>query len=229
LSIIEHTPANHDAPRAEKPQFRYRIRFGKTGPLRYCSLLDLMRVWERAFRRACVPLVYSRGFNPRPKLQIAAGLPLGYSSTCEVLDIWLEHDLPQPAQALSRLQLLCPPGLSVQSLEPADIRGPALQTLTRLASYQVSLDDTVNRTALVEHLQAFLSQKQIVRERRGKTYDLRPLVKAIDIVPEDPLTLRMVLALSQDQGTGRPDMILEALGLDPLSARVTRTAIEFEA
>jgi radical SAM-linked protein len=188
-----------------------------------------MRVWERVFRRARVPLVYSRGFNPRPKLQIAAGLPLGYSSTCEVLDIWLECDLPELAQALSRLQQMSPPGLSVQSLEPADVRGPALQTLTRWASYQVSLDDRVNRTVLVERLQFFLSQKQDVRERRGKSYDLRPLVKAIDMAPGDPLTLRMVLALSQEQGTGRPDMVLEALGLDPLSAQVTRTAIEFEA
>jgi radical SAM-linked protein len=217
-------------PHAAVPYFRYRIEFGKEGPLRYCSHLDLMRVWERVLRRAAMPLVYSQGFNPRPKLQIAAGLPLGYSSTCEVLDVWLEVELPELQAVLSLLQHMSPPGLIVRSIKSVDLRSPALQTLTRLASYQVILADShVDRALLEGRLKAMLSQAEVVRERRGKTYNLRPLIDEIELMPGEPVTLRMVLALSSEHGTGRPDEVLYALGLDPLSARVTRMAIQFVA
>lgn len=188
-----------------------------------------MRVWERVFRRANVPLVYSQGFNPRPKLQIAAGLPLGYCSTFEVLDVWLVGDLSEPDATLSLLQDMSPPGLIVEAIQPVDLRGPALQSLTRLASYQVILSGgQVDRPALEKRLKALLAQTEVMRERRGKTYNLRPLIKEIEVVSVDPLTLQMALALSQHQGTGRPDEVLEALGLDPLSAHVMRTMIEFD-
>ncbi|MGF1504453.1 MAG: TIGR03936 family radical SAM-associated protein [Anaerolineae bacterium] len=67
---------------------RYRIRFGKQDDLRYTGNLDIARIWERTLRRAGAPGVYSNGYNPRPKLQIAAALPLGYSSVCEIVDVW---------------------------------------------------------------------------------------------------------------------------------------------
>lgn len=228
LSSSDQAASNEAVAQAEAAHSRYRIRFGKQGPLRYCSHLDLMRVWERVFRRAGTPLVYSQGFNPRPKLQIAAGLPLGYCSTCEVLDIWLVGDLPQPGATLSLLQAVSPPGLAVEAIHPVDLREPALQSLTRLAIYHVILGSgQVDRPVLEERVKAMLAETDIMRERRGKTYKLRPLIKEIEIESDDPLTLRMMLSLSQDKGTGRPDEVLEALGIDPLSAHVTRTAIEF--
>ncbi len=69
---------------------RLRVTFSKGGPLVYTSHLDLARAWERALRRAGVGLVYSGGFNPRPKLQLAAALPLGHTAEAEWLDVWLE-------------------------------------------------------------------------------------------------------------------------------------------
>jgi radical SAM-linked protein len=72
---------------------RIRITFSKLGALRYTGHLDLHRLWERAARRAELPLAYSQGFHPQPKMNIAAALPLGFSSRCEMIDLRLEHDI----------------------------------------------------------------------------------------------------------------------------------------
>jgi len=72
---------------------RLRITFAKGETLKYISHLDLARAWERALRRAGVPLAYSQGFNPRPKMAFAAALPVGYTATAEMVDILLEKPL----------------------------------------------------------------------------------------------------------------------------------------
>ena len=73
---------------------RIQITFSKQGSLRYTGHLDLHKLWERAARRAELPLAYSQGFHPQPKMNIAAALPLGFSSRCEVLDMRLEKAIP---------------------------------------------------------------------------------------------------------------------------------------
>jgi radical SAM-linked protein len=66
---------------------RLRITFAKQGALRYTGQIDLHRIWERSARRADLPLAYSHGYHPQPKIQLAAALPLGFSSRCEVVDL----------------------------------------------------------------------------------------------------------------------------------------------
>ena len=72
---------------------RVRITFSKTPAMRYTGHLDLHRAWERAFRRAGLPLAYSQGFHPGPRLNLACALPLGFTSECEIVDAWLDGDL----------------------------------------------------------------------------------------------------------------------------------------
>ncbi len=206
---------------------RYRIRFGKDGALRYISHLDLARVWERTLRRAGAPLMYSQGFNPHPQMQLAAALPLGCASTCELLDIWLEGDIPPPEALLPRLQAAAPEGLTVQAVWPVDEHSPALQTLTRSAVYHVRFNVPPNREDLQARVKALLEQPAIWRERRGKHYDLRPLIERLEVLPEEPPALELEVKLSQEEGTGRPDEVLDALGLDVYSVHITRTAITF--
>ncbi|MBN1426898.1 MAG: DUF2344 domain-containing protein [Anaerolineae bacterium] len=212
------------------PHLRYRISFGKDGPLRYCSHLDLMRVWERVLRRAGIPLVYSQGFNPRPKIQIAAGLPLGYISTCEILDIWMENDPLEPGSMLSALRLAAPQGLTINTIHLVALSEPALQSLTASACYQVTAKNSAIEPGMLEkRVRELLSQEHVWRERRGKRYDLRSLIRQVEIMPGTPLMLQMTLELSPQRGTGRPDEVLDALEIDALSAVVTRTTITFEA
>lgn len=206
---------------------RYRVQFGKRGVLRYTSHLDLARIWERLLRRVDAPLLYSQGFNPRPQMQLAAALPLGFESVAELIDIWLADDVRPPADLLRRLRRAAPEGLSFGAIWSVDPAGPALQTLTRSAKYRVVPAESFSTAGLQAQTVSLLARDAILHTRRGKQIDLRPLIDRIDVLPGDPAALSMVLSLSQEHGTGRPDDVLDAMGLDPLAARVVRTHIDF--
>ena len=161
---------------------RIQITFAKQGPLRYTGHLDLHKLWERAARRAQLPLAYSQGFHPQPKMNIAAALPLGFSSRCEVMDMKLEHEI-QLEGLRDKLQQTLPAGIQVLSVESADERAPALQTQVASAEYQVTLTGSVDASELKRKIDSVMEAESIIRERRGKTYDLRPLIEGLAITP----------------------------------------------
>src|SRR5512141_2725690 len=98
---------------------RARITFSKTVAQRYIGHLDLQTLWERAARRAGLPLAYSNGFHPQPKITFASALPLGFSSHAEVMDIRLQKDVP--ADELPRLlKDALPPGIDILTVEQVD-------------------------------------------------------------------------------------------------------------
>src|SRR5690606_2740328 len=74
---------------------RLRVYFRKGERVRYISHLDVMRFWERAIRRAGLPLTYSKGFNPHPKLQFAGPLPLGFTGQREIIDVFLDDRISE--------------------------------------------------------------------------------------------------------------------------------------
>ncbi len=73
---------------------RLRITFSKSGSLRYTGHLDLHSIWERTVRRAGLPLSYTHGFHPGPKIQLASALPLGFIGCAEIVDLWLDEEFP---------------------------------------------------------------------------------------------------------------------------------------
>lgn len=207
---------------------RYRITFGKNGALRFTSHLDLARTWERALRRAGTPLVYTQGFNPRPRLQLAAALPLGYASTCELLDAWLETALADLDAFQARLSETVPDGLHIYQIEEAPLQAPSLQSITRYARYRVQIAEDFDAEMLSARIAELMAREAIRRERRGKQLDIRPMIYHLEAVPDEEGALLMSLALSQEHGTLRPDDVLDELGADPNKAYVTRLAIGFE-
>jgi radical SAM-linked protein len=208
---------------------RLRLTFAKQGALRYTGQIDLHKIWERSVRRAGLPLAYSHGFHPKPKIQLAAALPLGFSSRCEVVDLRLERDLPLEGLA-ERIQLAVPPGLQILDSEGVDEQGPALQTLVESAEYEVTLLEEIGRDALALKIAVLLSAPFLPRERRGKPYDLRPLIEQLSPLPpgEGPgVTVLMRLA-AREGATGRPDEILAELGIPLEDTRMERTRLIFK-
>lgn len=209
---------------------RLRLYFGKQGALRYTSHLDLARVWERLLRRAGLDVIYSQGFNPRPKIQLAAALPLGYTSTSEILDVWLAGEPPPDLSTIiDSLQAVAPAGLDIQQAEVVDLRGPALQTATREAVYHITLPQDVDGQTVQRATEEVLAAESIMRERRGKPYDLRPLIYTLDVKDRGQAGSPVLVARLSlgEAATGRPDELLAALGLEPTRARVERVAIHF--
>ena len=204
---------------------RIRITFSKVGALRYTGHLDLHRLWERAARRAELPLAYSQGFHPQPKLNIAAALPLGFSSRCEILDMRLEHDIPLEGLK-ERLQETLPTGIQVSSIEQVDERAPALQTQVTAAEYEVILTEPVDGSDLKRRIDSVMGSDSIPRERRGKSYDLRPLMESLELLAEGPIFMRLS---AREGATGRPEEVLDVLGIAFEGTRIERTRLIFHS
>ncbi len=207
---------------------RARITFTKQGALRYIGHLDLHRLWERAMRRAELPLTYSQGFHPQPKINLAAALPLGFSSRGEVLDVRLNEEIPTEEIA-TRLKVNLPADIRVTKVESVDERAPALQTQVLSATYEVHLTEPVDGPDLTRKVEELMLSESLPRERRGKSYDLRPLIEMLSVVTEanGELWLRMTLS-ARDGATGRPEEVLNVLGIEPEYTRVERTRLIFQ-
>jgi radical SAM-linked protein len=207
---------------------RLRLTFSKTGPTRFIGHLDLALTLERALNRARIPVTYTQGFNPRPRMQMAAALPLGFTSECEMADIWLMETM-EPEPMRQQLMAKMAPGIIVHQIEDVDLKGPTLQTLTTESAYTVTLLDPVDTLVLQQKITDLLAADTLVRQRghgkKRKAYDLRPLIYDLRLVSDgDPAILEMRLAMEENKN-GRPDEVLLELELDPLAARIHRTAI----
>ena len=206
-------------------RYRYRITFTKEEAQRFTSHLDLHRAWGRLLRRARLPILYSKGFNPRPRIQLSTALPLGFTSEHELADIWLTEEIPCP-EILERLQCSAPPGTSILEVERAALNDPALPSQIDAVSYIVQVYTDLTEEDLSSAIQDLLLTKVLERERRGKTYDLRPLIQELEISSdgmENP-SIRMKLA-AKEGATGRPEEVLFALDLDPATAKIHRTLL----
>lgn len=210
---------------SEDSRARFRLHFHKTGDIRYIGHLDLHRSLERTLRRANLPLDYSKGFNPRVKLNLSTALPLGCSSTAELADFWLQSELQQKT-IFNAIMTSAPPGISVIAVEQVDLKLPSLQASIESATYQVTGLDDLDQAQIEEKIQETLQADQLVRIRRGKEYDLRPLILSLEWIKQaaDPPFLKMVLSAGEGK-TGRPEEVLLQLGLDPVEAMIERTEL----
>jgi radical SAM-linked protein len=196
---------------------RLRIVFSKGSELKYTSHLDLLRLWERALRRARVPLAYSRGFNPRPKLFFAAALPVGCTGRAEMVDLLLEQRVGVREFA-SRLKEQMPDGLQLRSVTEVDLTLPPLPSEVIAAEYEVRVQGGEAADAVQARLDALLAAASIPRSRPrpggARLYDLRPLVQSLKLVGRrgEVATIRMLLQ-ADARGTGRPDEVMAALGM----------------
>jgi radical SAM-linked protein len=219
---------------------RIQITFTKQGALRYTGHLDLHKLWERAARRAELPLAYSQGFHPQPKMSIASALPLGFSSRCEVLDMRLERDIPLEGLR-DKLQATLPTGIQVLSIEQTDDRGPALQTQVASAEYEVTAIESGFGSDLKRRIDSVMESESIIRTRRGKEYDLRPLIEELSLLTPRfdfagaPLSAKdsgqkIFMKLSAREGaTGRPEEVLDVLGIAFEETRIERTCLIFQS
>ncbi len=205
---------------------RLRVTFRKEGAARWIGHLDVNRTWERALNRAEIPMAYTRGFNRRPRMQFASALPLGYTSECEIVDLWLETEI-DPSQALTQLQERMAPGIVVVAAETVSLRQKALPTLTvkarfvvRFKHVNVDVDDLKQRVSDLMSADEVMVEKP-GRKNRGKYYNLRPRVQSITVLGGEPVVMEMVLSAEEGKA-GRPNDIIQALDIDPLATHVHR-------
>lgn len=195
------------------PCMRLRVTYSKLDRARFIGHLELVDVFIRALRRAHIPVAYTQGHHPMPRLRFSPGLPLGVESLCETVDIDLVEML-SPEDVGARLQDSLPEGLAIDTVVELSLRSPSADTQLSAFRYQVQITQLINgdRGAWIDARFAdFLATTSfpVVRStpKGEKTVDARPLVARLtrdDGVAE--IELRFTLA-----GSVRPAEILAAI------------------
>ncbi len=170
---------------------RIRVRFSKVGKVRWTSHRDLARIWERAIRRVNLPVAYSQGFSPRPKVHFGLALSTGHESLAEFLDIDLDEEAassPDPADLevlLPQLSAALPVGIEADAVGLIDRSTMSLQQAVTSCSWIVEIrgasPDAVG--AAIERVLA-AAELPITRERKGKavTDDVRPYLLDLSVI-----------------------------------------------
>lgn len=208
--------------------FAKRLIFEKLSPSIYYSHLDLMRCFERAFRRAKLPIWYTEGFNPRPFQSFAQPLSLGVTGLSEVLDIRLSEDIAND-ELMSRLNAALPEGVNILKIgEPA-----AKVSDIYAAEYTIS---TPGNKTLCKTLDSFLSRESIEtvklnKKKQRTTIDLKPMIFEYAVSCKGKnVVLECTLACGSEKNLN-PALIFTAFAeennLDPSSIdlEITRKAL----
>ena len=205
---------------------RIRIYFSKTASIRFTGHLDLQRTWERTFRRARLPIAYRQGFNPQARLNLALALPLGFTSQCEILDVWFEIPI-SISELETQLIPALPPGLEISGFQEVGLSEPALQTQIASAEYHITLNNPF--PDLDTNCEKLLRSATIIRQWKGKKYNLRPLILDLRALMDDSGGKHTIFVrLSAREGaTGRPEEMAAALGISPELTRVHRINLAF--
>ncbi|MDD3311804.1 TIGR03960 family B12-binding radical SAM protein [Pseudodesulfovibrio sp.] len=203
----------------------YRLWYEKTGPAAYLSQLELQTVFERAFRRAGLPLAFSAGFHPMPRLSFGMALPVGVESRAEWINIFLREDL-EPVDVIKRLTPVMPLGMAPLKADRLSMGKKQPQAVEEV--FELKLHGDAERR--LAQWKAFLDADSLTVTRKGKKgmkeTDIRPLVARAEQM-EDGLRLTLdwrrgymsplVICLTVMEGAGNTDFSL------------TKTAQRFEA
>lgn len=207
--------------------FRVRIKFSKLENLRFIGHLDLQRLFERALNRTGLPLRYTQGFSPKIRINIASALPLGFISSAEVLDFWL--NAPVDLQEIrEKFQAALPKDLQILDIQEIPNKAPSLQASVHLSEYSITLPDTYAKNNIKAKLSHLLASEAITVERRGKTVDIRPMIKECALFSKDGSTVLHLQMDSSATSNGRPDELLKLLDIDPADVIIERTKLFFE-
>ena len=194
---------------------RLRVRFKRGDSVKFISHLDIIRLWHRALRRAGIDLAYSEGFNPHPRIALAAPLALGITSDAELMDIFINrHISPHSFTALLGRQL--PPGIEILQVCLVAPIMPALQSQVRFAEYTVDVEGAAGDVAVA--IASLLAKEHLPwqhqRDTGTRSYDLRPLIDDLWLASwhNGSGFIGMRLRCGSN-GSGRPEQVIKALGL----------------
>lgn len=210
---------------------RLRVRFGRGDEVKYISHLDLMRFWERAIRRSGLSLAYTEGFNPHPRISLAAPLSVGVTSEAELMDVFLNR-WDSPNMFINRVKEQLPDAIMLFGAMPVGLNIPSLQSQIRFAEYNVLVQKNEEDAVpdVDRAISSLLEAKELpwhhYRDTGVRHYDLRALIDNLWTISSkgDMYTLGMRLRCDSG-GTGRPEQAVKALGFSGYPQSIHRTAL----
>lgn len=208
-----------------------RLLFEKTGSAVWISHLDLMRLFQRAFKRAGLPLKHTQGFNPRPSVSIALPLSVGVESQCELLDFDLDGVEIPCEEILKRLNPVLVDGVKVLKVyeDGAKIKHLALLECTVVLEYDGGIDDDA-----VARIRSLFAQADVTVEKKGKNgiteQNIIPMIRRLTAAKTDEHSVTLDALICCQNPTLNPMQLAAAVGkylpdLKPDFARCRRVEI----
>lgn len=179
------------SPPQERVQ-RVRLTFGKQGSMTLIGHLDLLRLLERAVRRAQLPIAFSSGFHPLPRIATASALPLGMASRGEIVDLEFYQPV-DPEEVLSRLRQQLPEDLPLYSCEVVPLRAPAASQALVAATYELLIHspDSLSQQVWENILATLRATAEVpytltTKSGNSQVVNLRDRLLEIELSPEQP-------------------------------------------
>ena len=191
-----------------------RLLFEKKGNASWMSHLDLMRLFQRAFKRAGLPLTHTQGFNPRPSVSIALPLSVGVESNCELLDFTLDGQNVSYDEILQRLNSTLVEGVRIVEVyeQGRKIRDLALLRCILNLEYDTQIPDCA-----MENLQALFSRESLIVQKKTKNgivdQDIIPMIRSITITQEESNILQLNAVICCQNPTLNPMQLLAAMDI----------------
>lgn len=207
---------------------RLRIRFSKHGKIRFTSHRDVARIWSRTLRRVGLPVAYSAGFSPRPRISFGLALPTGYESDAEYLDVIIKAGSVLPVSETSLKEALTkalPTGMVVQAIAPIDRKTVSLQQSVETCTWRIDtagLDERAMSNAVSRTLASGVLF--VERERKGRVVvdDIRPAIISVQIEGIISDGVRLIAELGTQPRATRPTELLSSLHPSLRELRVRR-------
>jgi len=212
---------------------RLRIRFRRGEEIKFISHLDIIRLWERALRRAQVNLAYSEGFSPRPRISLAAPLSVGVTSEVELMDIYLTRTV-SPHWLAAAVNRQLPPDMKILDVYPIAVGIPSLQSQVRYVEYKIEVTTEKESKDIESAISRLLSTEHLPwhheRDTGRRNYDLRALIDDICLINwcHSHCTVGMKLRCD-NSGAGRPEQVALALGFNSYPQSIQRTKLYLRA
>jgi radical SAM family uncharacterized protein/radical SAM-linked protein len=200
-----------------------RLQYQKGEKIRLTSHLDLIRIFERSFRKSGIKLVYSQGFHPHPKIAYSPPLAIAYTSDVEYLDVqyYYEHGI----DIVQKLNDALPDGLKISNAVALFGKTPSLASIINRAEYEVNLFKTFDQTYLESKINEFLNRKEILIDRKRSTgkkqIDIRPFIGSIELNNHCD-SLLFFLKIDQGKTVRVSEILLEMLQFSDDEAALCR-------
>ncbi len=209
--------------------FRLRVRFYRGEELKFISHLDIIRLWVRALRRARIPLEYTEGFSPHPRISLAVPLSVGVTAENELMDISITK-VVSPHWFMDTVNRQLPESLKVLEATPIGPNVPSLQSQVRFTEYQVAVKTDKTEEDVKNIIDALLTQETLPwhheRDTGTRSYDLRHLIDDIWVIEARPSACLLGMRLRCDEsGSGRPEQVALALGFADYPQAIQRTKL----
>ena len=208
---------------------RLRLSFSREEQLKFLSHLDLMRLWERALRRAGFPLSYSEGFSPHPRIALASPLSVGVTSEAELMDVFLSRWVP-PHSFITQMKEQLPHGIDLLDAWSVGLNIPSLQSQMHFIEYKVEIETEKGNKEIKQALQSLLSARELpwhhYRDTGARHYDLRTLVDDLWFIDQcDSICVLGMRLRCDSSGSGRPEQVAKALGFSQPPKSIHRTKL----